>query len=63
MGILKRKRGPKTELGEGERMVRVSATVDALTKRKLLALGGGNLSRGLREAARVAYDRFQRTPD
>jgi hypothetical protein len=63
MGILKRKRGPKTELGEHARVVKKSIAVDELTLRKLSALGKGNLSRGVREAARVAYDIYQRTPD
>ena len=32
-----------------------------MTWRKLLVLGAGNASKGVREAARIAYDRYQNT--
>lgn len=36
-------------------------TVDPMTLRLLKVLGGGNASRGVREAARVAYAVYQKT--
>ena len=53
------KTGPKTETPET--MVRVTVTLDALTRRKLKVLGNGNESAGVRIAARVAYERYQRS--
>jgi hypothetical protein len=37
----------------------VKLTLDPLTRRKALVLGGGNESAGVREAVRVAYSRWQ----
>lgn len=54
------KPGPKTEL-RGEKMHRVTFTLDDLTRRMLRVLGSGNESRGVREAARAAY-RVRNTP-
>lgn len=54
------KRGPKTELGDVP-VVRTQVCLDERTKRLLLVLGGGNLSKGIRQAAEVAYQRYQRT--
>lgn len=56
---MKLKPGPKTEF-VAERVKCVNFTVDEMTLRKLKALGQGNASRGVREAARVAYDAYQR---
>lgn len=56
-----KKPGPKTELPVGEALERVTFTLDAMTRRKLKVLGGGNESQGVRIAARVAFDRFQRS--
>ena len=53
--------GPKTE--HGQPTERRTITVDEMTWRKLLVLGAGNASKGVREAARVAYDRYQRSKD
>ena len=53
------KRGPKTEpMIEGVRARTVS--LDDVTTQMLEALGGGNLSRGIRVSARYAYDCYQR---
>jgi hypothetical protein len=53
--------GPKVEPGVAGHVERRTITVDELTWRKLLVLGDGNASKGVREAARVAYDRYQNT--
>ena len=55
-----RKRGPKTELGDAP-MVRTQVSLDERTKRLLLVLGSGNVSKGIRLAAEVAYQRYQRS--
>lgn len=55
------KRGPKVEPGVGE-LKPHTVVLDDKTVRKAKALGT-NLSDGLRKAVRVAYDRYQRTPD
>lgn len=47
----------------GEPYQRLIFTVDEMTLRKLKALGDGNRSKGLREAARIAYDKYQAMPD
>lgn len=57
-----KKRGRKP-LNPGEPMARQIVTLDALSLRKLKVIGEGNLSLGVRRAADVAYDRYQRTPD
>lgn len=57
-----KKRGPKTEPGVGTLTAR-TVTLDDQTWSRLLVLGDGNASQGIRAAARVAYDRYQRTPD
>ena len=58
----KRKPGPRTERLLGPISPR-TVGLDDLTVTKALVLGKDNLSQGLREAVRVAYDRYQRTPD
>jgi hypothetical protein len=47
----------------GEPYKRLIFTVDEMTLRKLLVLGKNNRSKGLREAVRVAFDRYQLTTD
>jgi hypothetical protein len=47
----------------GQPYKRLIFTVDELTLRKLKVLGGNNRSRGLREAARIAYDKYQAMTD
>jgi hypothetical protein len=54
-----RKPGPKTETTDP--LDRVTLTLDALTRRRLKVLGDGNESAGARVAARVAYERYQRS--
>ena len=56
------KRGPKIDPFLGE-LKPLTILVDDLTRTRLGVVGGGNLSHGAREAARVAYDRYQATPD
>jgi hypothetical protein len=51
--------GRKTEV-PGEVMERHNVMLDDTTRRKLLVLGDGNLSRGIRRAACVAFERYQR---
>jgi hypothetical protein len=55
----RRTRGRKTEI-EGEKMQRREVSLDSKTLRLLAVLGKGNISRGVREAARVAYEQYQR---
>ncbi len=52
------KTGPKTER-PGEPLTRHQVLIDALSLRMLRVLGNGNLSKGIREAAKVAYERYQ----
>lgn len=59
-GGARRNSGPKTELF-GEPMQRIQASLDARTVDLLKVLGDGNVSKGIRVAARVAYDRYQRS--
>lgn len=59
----RRKPGPKTEVPAGEDVKPVTYTVDGLTRRRLVVLGNGNESAGVRTAARVAYERYQREED
>lgn len=61
MKTVKRKPGVKLEPGLDGPVTRRTITVDDLTWRRLKVLGDGNSSKGIREAARVAYDRWQRT--
>lgn len=56
-----KKPGPKTEIPEG--MERVTVTLDSMTRRRLRVLGQNNESLGVRVAARVAFDRYQRSED
>jgi hypothetical protein len=56
---MKRKPGPKIEpLIEG--LSARTFTLDEVTLRMLETLGEGNMSRGIRVAARWAYDSYQR---
>jgi len=43
----------------GGAMLKVSVSMDDLTRRKAVVLGEENLSRGIRLAVDLAYDRFQ----
>lgn len=54
-----KKPGPKTEVHSD--MERATYTVDRLTRRRLAVLGQANESMGVRVAARVAFDRYQRS--
>lgn len=56
----RRKPGPKTDAPPGEDLKPVTYTVDEMTRRRLTVLGKGNESAGVRVAARVAYERYQR---
>lgn len=58
---MKQKPGPKTGLPAYDPVKRVTLTIDDMTRKRLDALGGGNVSRGVRNAARAAYDLYQRT--
>jgi hypothetical protein len=55
----RRKPGPKTEAVDGP-IERRTITVDDLTWRRLLVVGKGNASMGVRKAAGIAYERYQR---
>ena len=57
-----RQRGPKT-LIPGEPMKRTQVTIDSLTRRKLVVLGDGNLSEGVRKAAESGYETYQVRPE
>lgn len=54
---MSRKPGPKTEVADG--LDRVTLTLDPMSRRRLRVLGDGNESKGAREAARVAFERYQ----
>lgn len=54
-----KKRGRKA-LVPGEQQHRRSVTFDDMTLRRLAVLGGGNISRGVRLATQVAWDKYQR---
>ena len=56
-----KKPGPKTEVPDD--MERVTLTLDPMTRRRLRVLGQSNESLGARVAARVAFDRYQRSVD
>jgi hypothetical protein len=56
----RRNAGRKTELN-GQPTKRVQLTLDERTVELLKVLGDGNMSRGARVAADVAYDRYQRS--
>ena len=58
---MSRRPGPKVEPGLAGHIERRTITVDDLTWRRLLVLGEGNASKGVRAAAKVAYDRHQNT--
>ncbi len=58
-GGARRNAGRKTEkVGSPTRAVSVS--LDEMTVRKLKVVGDGNLSRGIRVAADLAFERYQR---
>lgn len=58
-GGARRNAGRKTEkVGAPTRAVSVS--LDELTVRMLKVVGDGNLSRGIRIAAEIAYQRYQK---
>jgi hypothetical protein len=56
----RKKPGAKPQI-DGVAMRRTEVTIDDKTRRLLLVLGNGNLSLGVREAASVAYERYQRS--
>lgn len=51
-------RPPKVD---GAAMGHTTITIDDMTRRRLLVLGDGNMSEGVRLAAEVAYNRYQAT--
>lgn len=51
--------GRKTEVQA--KMKTVALSLDDRTVEMLQVVGGGNASRGARDAARLAYDRYQNT--
>lgn len=59
MDLPMKKRGRKT-LVPGEPQARCNVTISEMTQRQLLVLGSGNLSRGIRRAAAVAWEKYQK---
>ena len=55
----RRNAGRKTEM-IGSPMRAKTVSLDEMTERRLKVIGGGNVSRGIRLAARVAYDQYQK---
>lgn len=55
------KRGPKTDPSLGP-LTPKTVLLDELTVRQLVVIGK-NLSDGIRKASRVAYAKYQATPD
>lgn len=43
----------------GEQAHKSTVSLDDMTKRKLIVVGGGNISKGIRVAAAPAYDAYQ----
>jgi hypothetical protein len=60
-GGARRNAGKRTEK-PAESMARVQFTIDPKTRDLLRVLGDGNESKGVREAARIAYAVYQRSP-
>lgn len=60
--MLKQKTGRKLEPGIDE-VRRREVSLDDLSVTMLEVVGGGNLSRGVRLAARVAFKAYQQEPD
>lgn len=58
-GGARRNAGRKTELSPGKTVKQTTVMLDEMTKRKAVALGEGERSRGLRFAVDVAYDLYQ----
>ena len=58
----RRKPGPKVPGNLGPLRQR-TVLLDDLAIHMLEVVGGGNLSHAIRQAARIAYDRYQATPD
>ena len=58
-GGARRNAGRKTEM-VGQKTKAVTVTLDDITVRKLKVVGDGNLSRGIRHAAEVAFDKYQK---
>lgn len=52
--------GRRTEVPEKD-LRKVCVLIDEQAIEMLRVLGEGNLSRGVRQAARVAFDRYQKT--
>lgn len=59
-GGARKNAGRKPE-NPGEAMTHKTITLDSMSLRKLLVLGDGEVSRGVRVAAEIAFDRYQRT--
>lgn len=60
-GGKRRRAGRTTELGRGVDIQRVNLSLDEKTQRLLKVVGDGNLSRGVRIAAQLAYEKYQRS--
>lgn len=58
-GGARRNAGRKTEV-LGERMKPIRVTLDERTMRLLKAMGNGVVSKGIRVAANIAYDEWQK---
>ena len=58
-GGARRNVGRKTEL-QGEVTKPLTVTVDEMTKRRLKVIGGGNVSKGVRLAATLAFEKYQK---
>lgn len=61
-GGRRKRAGRKSEV-PGEKVEKKTVTLHPMTQRKLRVIGDGNLSRGIRRAADIAYDKYQSTPD
>ena len=54
--------GRRTEHPDAAPMARYNVSLDERTLEKLRVVGGGNVSRGIRAAADLAYKHYQDTP-
>ena len=58
-GGARRNAGRKLEV-HGEKALKLTVTLDSMSRRRLVVVGDGNLSLGIRRAAVIAYDKLQK---
>lgn len=61
-GGARRRSGRRTEHPDAAPMARYNVSLDERTLEKLRVVGEGNVSRGIRAAADLAYKHYQESP-